>query len=123
MGITLTDKEVSILLGATLMHWGVPFRFAAKHELSDEQQVMLDGASDKLVALREARRQSSHDSQEVHLTEQEITLLTEVLNDCLHECGNDPIELNLQLRTRNKTDVESLLARLRDLRVSPQCSS
>jgi hypothetical protein len=34
MMIQFSDKEASILLGATLMHWRVPFPFASKHELN-----------------------------------------------------------------------------------------
>ena len=47
--IQLSDHEASILLGATLMHWGVPFRFASKREWTEHQQAIIDRASDKLI--------------------------------------------------------------------------
>ena len=48
MMIRLSDREAAILLGATLMHWGVPFHRTAKHELTDDQQTTIDAASTKL---------------------------------------------------------------------------
>jgi hypothetical protein len=122
MGISLSDQEAAILLGAGLMHWGVPFHFCAKHELSDEQQATLEAASDKLVALREAAHRSGVAGHDVDLTDEEIAVLIEVVNNCLCECGDDPIELHLQLKTRDRMDVDSLLRRLKSLRGSPQCS-
>jgi len=122
MGIRFTDQEAAILLGAGLMHWGVPFHFCTKHELSDEQQAILEAASDKLVAVREAAHGSGVAADEVDLSDEEIALLIEIVDNCLCECGADPVELHLQLKTRDRLDVDSLLWRLRSLRGSPQCS-
>jgi hypothetical protein len=112
MMIRLSDKEASILLGATLMHWGVPFRKATKHELTGDKQALVDEASDRLIGLRDAW-QLSHvqEGQEVYFSDQEAALLIAVVEDCLKECGNDPIELNLQLKTRERNDIETLLQR------------
>jgi hypothetical protein len=112
--LPLSDREASILLGATLMHWGVPFRSAAKRELTDQQQAIVDAASEKLIALREAhQRPRLQEVQGVPLSDQEIALLVRVVDDCLGECGNDPTELRLQLKTSERTEIEALLGRMR----------
>jgi len=120
--IPLSDKEASILLGATLMHWGVPFHATARRALTEEQQAIVDGASDKLIALRETyRRLQAADAQEVQLSDEEAALLVAVAEDCLRECGDDRIELRLQLQTGERDEVETLLERLRRS-LGPQCA-
>jgi hypothetical protein len=114
MMIRLSDKEASILLGATLMHWGVPFRFAARRELTEHQQATVEEASDKLIGLREQiQHRQGQEAQEVHLTDEQAALLIAVVEDCLNECGDDPTELSLQLKTSERNEVETLLQRLR----------
>ena len=114
MMIPLSDREAAILLGATLMHWGVPFHSAAKRELTDDQQATVDAASTKLIVLREEYQGPLlQEIQGVPLSEHEITLLIEVLDDCLAECGNDPTELSLHLKTSTRQEVETLVGRLR----------
>lgn len=113
MLMQLTDKESSILLGATLMHWGVPFRIVAKHDLTDEQQAIVDEASEKLIAVREQCIQSPHGSQSVELSDEEIALLAEIVEDCLNECGSDARELSIQLKTSDRDEVTRLLERMR----------
>jgi len=94
MMIRLSDKEASIILGATLMHWGVPFRSASRRELTEHQQALVDEASEKLIGLRETfQRSPGQEALEVPLGEEESALLIAVIEDCLHECGNDPTEL------------------------------
>ena len=96
MPMQLSDREASILLGATLMHWGVPFRCACRRQLTDHQQAIVDEASEKLMALREAQRRSPlQGAQAVHLSDEELALLVGVVDDCLAECGDDPTELSL----------------------------
>ena len=113
MMIPLSDREAAILLGATLMHWGVSFHRCAKRELTDDQQVAVDTASAKLISLREEYQGPLMQSvQGIPLSDQEITLLIEVVEDCLAECGNDTAELSLQLKTTARHDVETLLSRL-----------
>jgi hypothetical protein len=112
--IQLTDKEAAILLGATLMHWGVPFHFALRRGLTDHQQAIIDEASEKLITLREAQQRSqAQEAQAVNLSDQEIVLLVLVLEDCLAECGDDPTELSLQLKTSERRQIETLLGRIR----------
>jgi len=112
--IQLSDREASILLGATLMHWGVPFRSAAKRELTAQQQAIVDAASEKLIALHEAyQRPQLQGIESVQLADHEIALLIEVVDDCLDECGHDSTELSLQLKTSERKEVEILLQRLR----------
>jgi hypothetical protein len=113
-----SDREASILLGATLMHWGVPFRFAAKRNLTDDQQLAIDQASDKLIALRQAQLHSQ--SLEIDLSAMEIALLVDVVEDCIKECGNDAVELRLQLHADGPAEVEALLERMRSLQSSRQ---
>jgi hypothetical protein len=114
MIIRLSDLETSVLLGATLMHWGVPFRKTTRRELSEHQQAIIDAASDKLIGLREAQqRNRSQEPAEVNLSEEEAGLLIAVVEDCLNECGSDRTELRLQLKTSDHNDVERLLARIR----------
>jgi hypothetical protein len=113
MMIRLSDKEASIILGATLMHWGVPFRSATRRELTEHQQALVDEASEKLIGLRETyQRSPGQEPLEVPLEEQEAVLLIAVIEDCLHECGNNPTELSLQLKTSKRNEVETLLERL-----------
>lgn len=107
------DREASILLGATLMHWGVPFRAASKREFTGHQQAIIDQASDKLIAVRDAHLQAR--PEEIGLSDSEIALLAEVLDDCVKECGNDPVELRLQLHTGERREAEMLMERLRSL--------
>lgn len=114
MMIRLSDKEMAILLGATLMHWGVPFRRAARRELTERQQAIVDEASDKLIGLRETyQRTQVPEVQEVLLSDQEAALLIAVVEDCLQECDRDSTELHLQLKTSARTEVEALLERFR----------
>ena len=102
------------MLGATLMHWGVPFRTAARRALTEQQQAMVDEAAEKLIGLRESnQRLPGQETQEVLLSDTEAVLLIDVVEDCLKECGSDPIELHLQLKTSQRADVERLLDRLR----------
>jgi len=114
MMIPLSDREASILLGATLMHWGVPFHKVAKRELTDPQQAIVDAASEKLIALRQAyQRPQLQETQGVQLSDPEIGLLIDVVESCLDECGDDSTELSLQLKTRERQEVETLVRRLR----------
>jgi phage-related minor tail protein len=114
MMIRLSDKEASVLLGATLMHWGVPFRTAARRELTEHQQGIVEEASDKLIGLREQfQKRQAQEAQEVLLTDEQAALLIAVVEDCLNECGDDPTELSLQLKTSERNEVETLLQRLR----------
>jgi hypothetical protein len=109
-----SDKEASILLGATLMHWGVPFRSAAKRDLTEHQQAIVDVASEKLISLRETcQRTQVQKGQEVVLSGEEAALLIALVEDCLNECGSDATELSLQLKTSDRSDVETLLERMR----------
>ena len=114
MLIRLSDMEMSILLGATLMHWGVPFRRTARQDMTEYQQAMLDAASDKLIALRESSQRSLvQENQGVPLSDEEAALLITVVEDCLSECGNDPTEMRLQLKTSDCSEVKALLERVR----------
>ena len=114
MMIPLSDSETAILLGATLMHWGVPFHSAAKRVLTEDQQATVDAASAKLITLREEYQGSLvRTAQSIPLSDDEITLLIEVIEDCLAECGNDATELSLHLQTRARQEVETLVSRLR----------
>jgi len=113
MTIRFSDQEAAILLGATLMHWGVPFRRAARRPLTEEEQALVDQASDKLIQLRELNQTQTSDSQEILLSDKEVALLVGVLEDCLNECGSDSTELNLQLKTNVRSEVETVLQRLR----------
>ena len=89
------------------MHWGVPFRLTRKRELTEDQQMLIDQASEKLVSLREAKTHPG----DVELSESERTLLAAVAEDCLKECTNDPTELRLELKTDQPPEV--LIERLR----------
>jgi non-homologous end joining protein Ku len=114
MMVRFSDKEAAVLLGATLMHWGVPFRRSPRRALTEEQQSIVDEASEKLISLRETcRRTQGQETQEVALSDQEAALLIAVAEDCLNECGDDPTELNLQLKMAKREEVVELLDRLR----------
>src|SRR5438105_3499971 len=99
MMIRFSDQEAAILLGATLMHWGVPFRHAARRALTDEEQALIDQASDKLIHLREQNQKQILENREILLSDKEAGLLAQVLEDCLIECRDDSTELSLQLKT------------------------
>jgi len=114
MIVRLSDNEMSILLGATLMHWGVPFRSAVRRELTEHQQAIVDQASDRLIGLRDTYQRSQiQEAHEVLLSDQETALLIAVVEDCLNECGSDPTELSLQLKTSERNEVETMLERIR----------
>jgi hypothetical protein len=96
------------------MHWGGPFRTAARHELTAHQQATVEEASDKLIGLREQLQQrQAQEAQEVLLTDEQAALLIVVVEECLDECGSEPIELSLQLKTSERNEVEILLQRIR----------
>ena len=111
MMIHFSDREASILLGATLMHWGVPFRAVARQELSEQQQALVDEASDKLIGAAGDLSTLPSPGMPKKKFNSRIArpLLITVVEDCLNECGNDPTELRLQLRTGERQEVESLL--------------
>ena len=92
------------------MHWGVPFHRAARRELAEHQQAIVDEASENLIALREAYVQ---EPREVLLSDEAAALLIAVVEDCLNECGDDATELRLQLKADSRNDVEALLDRVR----------
>jgi hypothetical protein len=100
------------------MHWGIPFRRAAKRELSNEQQATMDAASERLMAIQQSR---SNVAISIALSDVEVALLVEVVDDCLAECGDNTTELDLQLKTPARGEVESLVDRLR--RAVPSCLS
>jgi hypothetical protein len=103
-----------MVLGATLMHWGVPFRRTTRRGLTEQQQATVDETSEKLINLRERyQRSQAQGAQEVSLSDEEVTLLITIIEDCLQECGSDLIELNLQLKTRERNEIEAVLERLR----------
>src|SRR5262249_13700622 len=108
-----SDQEAAILLGATLMHWGVPFRRAPKRPLTNEEQEVVDETSNKLIHLREQNQKQVSGIKEIDLSDKEAALLVQVMEDCLNECGSDSSELSLQLKTSVRSDVETLLKRLR----------
>jgi hypothetical protein len=109
-----SEPEIAILLGATLMHWGVPFHQARKQDITGEQQDHLDAISDKLIAVRDtAAAKSKKSSLSIDLTEQESMLLTQVLDDCLRECGDNPTDLRIHLKANDRKEVDSLLAKMR----------
>ncbi len=109
--LQLSDQEASILLGASLMHWGVPFRFASKHGLTDQQQAVVDQAAEKLIAFRAAPQ--TPPLGEIDLSETQMALLADLVDNCLEECGSDAVELRLQLKTGERREIEALLERLR----------
>lgn len=112
--IPLSNRDAAILLGATLMHWGVPFHSAAKRELTADQQETVDAASTKLIAWREKYQGDPvQQVQGIALSDNEITLLIEGVEDCLAECANDATELSLHLKTSEREEVETLASRLR----------
>jgi hypothetical protein len=114
MAISFSDPEAAILLGATLMHWGVPFHRAVKRELNDKEQATVDAASAKLIALRErCPGPLGQGAESIPFSDEELSVLIEVVEDCLAECGNDATELHIQLKTSARQEAEALLGRLR----------
>jgi hypothetical protein len=114
MKVPLSEREAAILLGATLMHWGVPFHSAAKRALTDDEQAIVDSASSRFIAWRdESQKPPGPTPRGVSLSDSEIHLLITVLEDCLAECGNDGTELSLQLKASSRQEVETLVSRLR----------
>lgn len=114
MILELCDREASILTGATLMHWRVPFHSAPKRELTVQEQEIVEAASEKLRSLHQAYlRPQLQEVLSVPLSDQELALLIEVVEDCLAECGSDSTELRLQLNTSEPKEVEALVKRLR----------
>jgi hypothetical protein len=114
MLMQLSDRETSILLGATLMHWGVPFHRTKKHELTSEQQAIADVLSEKLISARQdAGSPILRQIQSVQLSDNDAALLVQILDDCLKEIGNDSTELSLQLKTTDRREIEALINRMR----------
>ncbi len=113
MLINLADIEASIILGAALMYWGLPFHFAQKRNLTERETRTLDDISERLVAYRENLRLGANDTiPGVAFSRVELDLILEVLGACLKECDENPVDLSFHLGTRNKNDVQSLLERL-----------
>jgi hypothetical protein len=114
MVLTLSDKEASVILGATLMHWGVPFHFTTKHVLTEPEQELLDELSERLISIR-----NTADQEEpirplfIAVSDEERRLLIEVLSACLAECGDNLMEISLHLKAGSKDEVVALIERLR----------
>lgn len=110
MQMQLSKQNASVLLGALLMHWGVPFSRLNKRPLSIEEQRLLDALSDRLVVFLE-----NFNSSEMavlgcfQFTVFETVLTRAVLYDCLFECDGDATELRIHLRSESREDVQTLL--------------
>ena len=117
MSIDLSDREKEMLLGATLMHWGVPFQSVTKRVLKQEEQLILDTMSDRLTASRRGAGASSPLEAEspVNFSRNEQLLLSEVLKSCLEECGTNMVEIHLHLKANTKSEVELLISRIDNL--------
>lgn len=114
MMISLTRQETAILLGATLMHSGVPFHFTRKRELSESEFERVEQVDDQLLALR--NRPPAAGAGEflvADLDKVELILLVGIIQDCLAECRDNAVELRLHLRVNERGEVEALLERLR----------
>lgn len=108
MKFSFSDKEAAILLGAMLMHWGLPFRKATRRPLNDNQQAVLDRMSDRLVEMSERKGSSI----EFEISPEEAGLCVMVLEDCVHECTDDATEMRLQLKTDRPSEIDAVLVRL-----------
>jgi hypothetical protein len=88
MVLTLSRKEVSIILGATLMHWGVPFHFKEKQALTETEQSLLDDLSERIICIRDAAGQERHgEVLSIPVSDEERKLLIEVLSETLSHKG------------------------------------
>jgi hypothetical protein len=114
MEMNLTDKEIAVLLGATLMHWGVPFHFTRKRVLNETEQAVLDTVSDRLIRVQSiAGSHQPPTSLTVDFSADERRLLVEVLAACLAECGDNLTDMRLHLKADSRDEVNDLLQRLR----------
>lgn len=114
MVLTLSDKDASIILGATLMHWGVPFHFTTKPVLTTAEQALIDALSERLISLRNAiDTERPIPSLSFSVSDSERRLMIEVLSACLDECGDDSWEMSLHLKAESKDQVAVLIERLR----------
>jgi hypothetical protein len=120
--VPLTKEEVGIVLGVRLMYWGVPFHRITKRALSHEEDAAGDAVWERLLALRDAARTSEssggHENDDppfvfLPLTEEERRLYVEMTQACLAECGDDEIELRIQLGTSNREALEQVLEKVR----------
>ncbi|VTS00350.1 hypothetical protein [Tuwongella immobilis] len=119
MLLSLSQRDVRILLGAQLMSFGVPFYRTTKPDLAP-YEVIMEELRSRLIkernAILDARTGGASDEREssfleLSLSPDEIRGGRIVLEACLAECGDDPTDLELHLRTRERQDVERLLAK------------
>jgi hypothetical protein len=124
--VLLSRKEVRILLGAQLMWFSVPFYRTTKPNPSTYEATM-EALRSRLIQERDAcfvKRDVLEAGEEVatphllgfSLSPEECTGCIGALEACLAECGDDQIDLDIHLGTRDRQDVEQLLAKFLALR-------
>lgn len=113
--ISLTKQELAIVLGALLMHWGVPFRSTHKKALTDREQQLVDDVKRQGHAYLDA--DAAHPSRSPFVlksTTEHITVLVQVIDRCVDECSSNEIDTRIHLQAESVDDVRRLVARLRD---------
>jgi hypothetical protein len=122
--LAMSKRELSILLGAMLMIGFVPFVRSRKPMLTDDERKIMDNLEERILEHRDLVEAQLKDhpassDQEVYLripvSHEEARLCAEVLKACLSECWDDPIDLDLHLNTRERSEVQRLLLKMESL--------
>jgi hypothetical protein len=116
----LSRQEIHVLLGAQLMYMSVPFHRTVKTGWQDWNPV-IRRLFDRLVQERDGHfGRPEHDPPgeaavlsplEVAFSDEEVGGCCKAITSCLAECADSPTDLDLHLGTREREEVERLLAK------------
>lgn len=113
MMVSLTEKQVSILLGVRLMYTAVPFHRTTKRGFDVREMRVVDGFRESLLGARAAmRRDNQQPTIVVSASPEELGTYCEMTRACLDECRGSSNELWCHLGSVDETEVSDFVAYL-----------
>lgn len=113
MDLEITPKEVSIILGAIVMHRHVPFREAVKRRFDQTESKALDDFWERLLMSRDTALTSEEQGElTLPMTEIERSLLLHVFAEALAECGDSMNDLWVYLKTPKRSEIDVVVSKL-----------
>jgi hypothetical protein len=123
--LALTEEEVFIVLGVRLMYSGYPFHRTSKRALGSHKNAAGEAVWERLLALRDTARGRVASEGLVKmadapfvflpLTEEERCVYVEMTQACLHECGEDEVDVRLHLSDSGRGAVQRVLDKLQQV--------
>ena len=110
MTVSLSEMQVTIVLGARLMYMAVPFHRTTKRILDDREMQLADGFRETLLAARATVRNGSRQTTvRLPASSDELRIYSEMLRACLEECRNSRNDLWAHLGTVDEAEALTLL--------------